>query len=169
MESFAYIPQLEVPNLGFPLLACNIDGIDVRLIGWKDPNRTDENEYHRYDSRNIIFDVAHEKLHRSRFGIIDQSCQSCDRKSDRPIFSVVKHYPPKWAVPGNSERELNQVMESMSYEIIEVEDISVFAADDEGQSRDDDVSDKKTKEVINLEGGCSHLPCFPGWYNGSEL
>lgn len=109
MESFAYIPQLEVPSLGFPLLACNIDDIDVRLIGWKDPNRSDENEHHRYDSRNIIFDVANEKLHRSRFGTIEQSC---DRKSDRPIFSVVKHYPPKWAVRGNSEGESNQTMEN---------------------------------------------------------
>jgi hypothetical protein len=142
MESFAYIPQLEVPSLGFPLLACNIDDIDVRLIGWKDPNRSDENEHHRYDSRNIIFDVANEKLHRSRFGTIEQSF---DRKSDRPIFSLVKHYPPKWAVQGNSEGESNQVMENDSDEIIEVYARRGGAADDEGWRRDDDRSDEKTK------------------------
>jgi hypothetical protein len=94
VETFAYIPQLEAPGLGFPLLVCNIDDIDVELIGWKDPNRTDEIEQHRYDSRNMIFDVAHEGLHRPRFGPIEHSDES---KKHRPIFSIVKHYPPSWA------------------------------------------------------------------------
>lgn len=94
VETFAYIPQLEAPSLGFPLLVCNIDHIDIELIGWKDPNRTDAIEQHRYDSRNMIFDVPHESLHRPRFGALEHGDES---KKHSPIFSIVKHYPPSWA------------------------------------------------------------------------
>lgn len=95
VETFAYIPQLEAPCLGFPLLVCNIDHIDIELIGWKDINRTDAIEQHKYDSRNMIFDVPHESLHRPRFGALEHGDEG--GKKHRPIFSIVKHYPPFWA------------------------------------------------------------------------
>jgi len=95
VETFAYIPQLEAPGLGFPLLVCNIDHIDIELIGWKDINRTDAIEQHKYDSRNMIFDVPHESLHRPRFGALEHGDE--EGKKHRPIFSIVKHYPPSWA------------------------------------------------------------------------
>mmetsp|Transcript_5812 Transcript_5812/g.13266 ORF Transcript_5812/g.13266 Transcript_5812/m.13266 type:complete len:1004 (-) Transcript_5812:1353-4364(-) len=98
LESFAYIPQLERSGFHFPLLACNIDDIDVKLIGWKDPNcRNKTNEHRNYDNHNLIFDVPHEKLHRSRHVPRDRS-KPREGGNDRPIFSVVKHYPPAWAL-----------------------------------------------------------------------
>jgi len=98
LESFGYIPQMEVPGFHFPLLATNIDDIDVQLIGWKDPNRNNEIDPHRnYDNHNMIFDVPHETLHRSRNTALDSSKPREERKG-RPIFSVVKHYPPEWAL-----------------------------------------------------------------------
>jgi len=100
LETFGYIPQLEVPGFHFPLLACNIDDIDVKLIGWKDPNCGDENEgdeHRNYDSHNLIFDVPHaETLHRSRHEATQVKSIPHGGKKGRPIFSIVKQYPPEW-------------------------------------------------------------------------
>lgn len=96
-ESFGFIPQLDIPGFHFPLLVCNIDNIDVRLIGWKDPNIQKGGDPHRnYDDHNLMFDVPHETLHRSRNVAADESTTSSIVGKTRPIFSVVKHYPPKW-------------------------------------------------------------------------
>lgn len=98
IETFGYIPQLEVPGFSFPLLICNIDDIDVRLIGWKDPNCQNEVDEHRnYDNQNLIFDVPYVALHRSRNVTVDESNMPRRERKVRPIFSVVKHYPPEWA------------------------------------------------------------------------
>eukprot|EP00977_Amphora_coffeiformis_P013123 scaffold3376_cov151-Amphora_coffeaeformis.AAC.3 len=35
----AYVPQVESPVYSYPLLACNIDGIDPDLLDWTDPDR----------------------------------------------------------------------------------------------------------------------------------
>lgn len=98
LECFGYIPQLEVPGFHFPLLICNIDGIDVKLIGWKDPNSQNNVDVHKsFDTHNLIFDVPHENLHRARYVSADHS-KLREGEEDRPIFSVVKHYPPEWAL-----------------------------------------------------------------------
>ena len=89
---------MDVPGFHFPLLASNIDDIDVRLIGWKDPNCYNESDPHRnFDNHNLIFDVPNEKLHRSRNEAVDLS-KSREASLGRPIFSVIKQYPPEWAV-----------------------------------------------------------------------
>ena len=75
IESFGYIPSLEVAGFHFPFLACNIDDIDVRLIKWKDPNHKEENA-RQYDEHNLIYDVSKERRD--------------------AVFSRVKHYPPAW-------------------------------------------------------------------------
>lgn len=93
IETFGYIPQLVVPGFHFPLLVCDVDGIDVKLIGWKDPNKRDRDDEHRsYDDHNLIFDVPNESVSRSRN---KKETRSGQRTVPR-IFSVVKHYPPKW-------------------------------------------------------------------------
>ena len=50
---------------------------------------------------DLIFDVQHNTLHRSRNAEVDQSQNNGERK-ERPIFSVVRHYPPEWAKVANS-------------------------------------------------------------------
>ena len=45
-----YVPQARVPGYAFPLLMCDIDDIDIGLIGWEDPQNS-------YDMNNMIFDV----------------------------------------------------------------------------------------------------------------
>ncbi|KAL9178347.1 hypothetical protein ACHAXT_001775 [Thalassiosira profunda] len=103
-ESFGYIPQLEVPGFHFPLLACNIDDIDVRLLGWKDPNSQKSSDPHRnYDNNNLIFDVPRPALHRSRNVAADENGATSEERTTRPIFSVAKHYPPKWAMQAKEE------------------------------------------------------------------
>jgi len=76
IESFGYIPSLEVAGFHFPFLACNIDDIDVRLIKWKDPNHKKENAHRQYDEHNLIYDVSPERRN--------------------AVFSRVKHFPPSW-------------------------------------------------------------------------
>ena len=76
IESFAYIPSLEVSGFSFPFLACDIDDIDVGLIKWKDPNHREEDSHRQYDEHNLIFGV------------------SIERRSE--VFSFIKHYPPPW-------------------------------------------------------------------------
>ena len=76
IECFGYIPSLEVDGFHFPLLACNIDDVDVGLIKWKDPNHKKENAHRQYDEHNLIFDVSRERRN--------------------AVFSAVKHFPPSW-------------------------------------------------------------------------
>ena len=76
IESFGYIPSLEVAGFSFPFLACNIDDIDVRLIKWKDPNHRKEDAHRQYDEHNLIYYVSRERRD--------------------AVFSRVKHFPPAW-------------------------------------------------------------------------
>jgi len=45
-----YIPQVKIPGFAFPFLICDINDIDARLIGWKNPRES-------YEYHNMIFDV----------------------------------------------------------------------------------------------------------------
>ena len=119
----AYIPEIRNPTLPYPLLACNVDGIDKvgaeefvclatcvpshsfarqALIGWQDFK-------HSYDKHNLIFDVPFSGLHRSkRTSKVSKSTLKASLNSSRelppgvpsdqtdPIFSIVKHFPPSW-------------------------------------------------------------------------
>jgi hypothetical protein len=110
------VPQKVVPFYTHPLLLCDVDDIDQDLIGWNDPNRA-------YDYYNIIFDVPypgmkrHKRLHTNtrKLGKIAEAKsyrESSDRErsvvegdSVRPIFSVVKWWPPKWHEANKDDRE----------------------------------------------------------------
>ena len=35
----AYIPEVRVSQIPFPLLACDISDIDKKFLGWEDPER----------------------------------------------------------------------------------------------------------------------------------
>jgi len=98
LESFAYIPQIDAPGFYLPFLACSIDDIDVKLIDWKNPNRKGEEDLHRsYDDQNLIFDVPFDGMKRSRDEDITVSRQIPPEARLRPVFSILKHYPPDWA------------------------------------------------------------------------
>jgi len=45
-----YVPQVRVLGFTFPLLMCDIDEIDLGMIGWKDPEQS-------YDMNNMFFDI----------------------------------------------------------------------------------------------------------------
>jgi hypothetical protein len=85
IETFGYIPSLDVDGFHFPFLACDIDDIDVKLIEWKDPNHRGENAHRQYDAHNLIYDVSRERRN--------------------VVFSVVKHFPPSWYNSGDSEKQ----------------------------------------------------------------
>lgn len=71
----AYVPQVVDDNFNFPLLACKVDSIDPKLIGWSDPLRT-------HDAWNLIHDFPNDLEEKAR-------------SEKQPILSIMKHYPPK--------------------------------------------------------------------------
>lgn len=108
-EKAAFVPQVKLINRPFPYLACNIDQLDQELVGWNDPARS-------YDYYNLIFDVPYSGMARTKRiegntrntnQIEDQSEYSLNMsyragestkktRDTKPIFSIVKHYPPPW-------------------------------------------------------------------------
>lgn len=70
----AYVPQVESPVYSYPLLACNIDGIDPELLDWTDPDRP----YSFYD---LTKDA-------------EVLLKGMDVSSN-VTFSRIVHYPPK--------------------------------------------------------------------------
>jgi hypothetical protein len=115
-EISAYVPQVRLKSFPFPFLVCDIDHIHQNLIGWNDPS-------HSYDYWNLIFDVPYEGMSRKKViegntrdtaEIAMQEDYSRNADADmtssghatgagrhcghRPIYSLVKHYPPKWLV-----------------------------------------------------------------------
>eukprot|EP00804_Cyclotella_cryptica_P013338 CCRYP_005119-RB/>CCRYP_005119-RB protein AED:0.07 eAED:0.07 QI:209/1/1/1/0.77/0.7/10/1560/999 len=97
VESFGYIPQLVVPGFHFPLLACNIDDIDVKLISWRNPNAKDTSHPHLdYDDYNLIFDVPYNGMKRQK-NVESSTVRSSQQEGSRCIFSIVKQWPPEWA------------------------------------------------------------------------
>lgn len=106
-ETFGYIPQLRVPGFHFPLLACDIDGIDVNLIGWRDPytRRNVSRPHENYDDHNLIYDVPTHGMKRYRHAALEESSKTGSVIENRPIFSIVKHWPPSWATKENSGKE----------------------------------------------------------------
>jgi hypothetical protein len=103
------VPQIKRNGQPFPFLICDIDEIDQGLVGWTDP-------LHSYDYYNLIFDMPHKSLRRTK--IIEGNTRGAtkiaahDEYSEnttgnitastrgkmRPIYSVVAHYPTKWQV-----------------------------------------------------------------------
>lgn len=98
-EISAYVPEIFLPSFPFPFLACDTEGIDEDLIGWTDPLRS-------YDFHNLMFDVPYEGMKRQARSETkisgDRSLKKPskdnaeDVASQKPIFSVIKHYPPAW-------------------------------------------------------------------------
>eukprot|EP00527_Entomoneis_sp_CCMP2396_P005983 CAMPEP_0198140732 /NCGR_PEP_ID=MMETSP1443-20131203/3854_1 /TAXON_ID=186043 /ORGANISM="Entomoneis sp., Strain CCMP2396" /LENGTH=982 /DNA_ID=CAMNT_0043803251 /DNA_START=336 /DNA_END=3284 /DNA_ORIENTATION=- len=112
-EIFAYVPQITLPSFAFPLLACDVDDIYQNLIGWTDEDNS-------YDYYNLMFDVPYDGMKRTRImkkntrgkGQIRDSVNYKENSNSggvkvgfnsvevsdnpRPIFSVIKHYPPPW-------------------------------------------------------------------------
>jgi hypothetical protein len=69
-----YIPQVESGVYSYPLLACNVDGIDEELLEWSDPDRP----YSFYD---LTKDA-------------DVLTRGMDESVRKNVFSQVTHYPP---------------------------------------------------------------------------
>ncbi|KAL7559514.1 hypothetical protein ACA910_010325 [Epithemia clementina (nom. ined.)] len=113
-EIFAYVPQIKLPSFPFPLVACDIDDLHKELIGWADETRS-------YDYYNLLFDVPYEGMKRtermdsnSRKKKLASDSKGSEKKTAqrghvsvgdnaveveprrKPIFSVIKHYPPPW-------------------------------------------------------------------------
>jgi hypothetical protein len=94
---------LVVPGFHFPLLACDIDDIDVDLVSWRNPNSdATAKPYLAYDDYNLIFDVPYEGMDRSKN--TERTEKSTSKKSQR-VFSIVKHWPPEWALKTKDDRD----------------------------------------------------------------
>ena len=70
----AYIPQVTSPNFPYPLIACNIDGIDEDLIDFTDPDRT-----HKY------YDLS----------VDAKKLLAALKIENPPGFTIVKSWTPK--------------------------------------------------------------------------
>lgn len=108
-EIFGYVPQIKIVGQPFPYLVCDIDTIDQGLIGWNDASKS-------YDEYNLIFDVPHKSLRRTEKisentrGVATiaeteeyensltqiEFNENEQNPSMRSIYSIIKHYPPKW-------------------------------------------------------------------------
>ena len=90
----AYIPQISIRAFPYPLLSCDIDDIDERFIGWS----TADSE--SLDKHNMIYDVPYEGMKRHRN---EPTSEAQEGVASRPLFSIVKHWPPDWASKEDSE------------------------------------------------------------------
>ena len=71
-EMHGYIPQVEVKEFPYPLLAADISGIDTDLVGWSDSKRG-------FAPHNLVQDIQD---------------IAADLEIAHPIFSIVKQYDP---------------------------------------------------------------------------
>lgn len=81
----AYVPQVPDPSFRFPLIACDLSGIDPKNIGWIDPLRSQS--YYSLD-QDVQFLMKQEH-----------------NVSTEPKLSIVKHWPG--AVQDESETAAN--------------------------------------------------------------
>ena len=89
--------QLTVPGFHFPLLACDIDDIDVDLISWRNPNANNTTHPHlNYDDYNLIFDVPYDGQKRSK-SVVSSSMKSKEQEHTNHVFSITKQWRPQWA------------------------------------------------------------------------
>jgi hypothetical protein len=69
-EVHGYIPQARVPGFLFPLIACDLAGVDEELIGWKD------NKHRGYSHHSLVKDVqaitGRTTFHPGCFSIVKQ-------------------------------------------------------------------------------------------------
>jgi len=78
-EIFGYVPQMKLLAFPFPLILCDVRGINDDLIGWTDPR-------YPHDHHSVIFDVPGlVRKENERAENIDKNCS---------LLSVVKHWPP---------------------------------------------------------------------------
>ena len=99
LKSFCILSwqQFVIPGFHFPLLACDIDDIDVDLISWRNPQGNNiEHPHLNYDDYNLIFDVPHEGMKRS-INVASSTVKSDEHDETRHIYSIVKQWPPEWA------------------------------------------------------------------------
>uniref|UniRef100_A0A7S4IST2 Uncharacterized protein n=1 Tax=Odontella aurita TaxID=265563 RepID=A0A7S4IST2_9STRA len=147
----AYIPHVIHPAFDFPLLACDIDEMDQKLIGWNDP-------IHSYDFHNLIFDVPWPGMNRTKRILTctrgaatlsrhkDYEAEETDRtatfstekekeasvhlsqeskepRHERPIFSILKYYASNGIEQAMSPPRSNRdVNRSSSVRTVEKED-----------------------------------------------
>jgi hypothetical protein len=70
-----YVPQVRVLGYTFPLLMCDIDDIDIGLIGWEDPENS-------YDMNNLIFDVPRMREYKKK-KLIERLSKSGDKAEEK--------------------------------------------------------------------------------------
>jgi hypothetical protein len=70
-EVHGYIPQLRENGFAYPLIACELTGVDKALIGWKDPFRDDDG----FAAHNLVEDartIAGESFTETSFSRVRQ-------------------------------------------------------------------------------------------------
>lgn len=94
---------MTVPGFHFPLLACDIDDIDVDLISWRNPNANNTSHPHlNYDDYNLIFDVPYEGMKRTK-NVTSSTVKSPEHQDTHHVFSIVKQWRPEWAKTNQEE------------------------------------------------------------------
>lgn len=90
-EISMYVPQFKVGALNYPVLACDVDEVNTRWIGWSDPSDPS------YDKHNLIFDVPYENMKRQKRETAKRSASggndvNSSHREASPIFSIVKSW-----------------------------------------------------------------------------
>eukprot|EP00586_Coscinodiscus_wailesii_P003443 CAMPEP_0172485718 /NCGR_PEP_ID=MMETSP1066-20121228/13867_1 /TAXON_ID=671091 /ORGANISM="Coscinodiscus wailesii, Strain CCMP2513" /LENGTH=987 /DNA_ID=CAMNT_0013251149 /DNA_START=47 /DNA_END=3010 /DNA_ORIENTATION=- len=71
----AYIPEIRVSQIPFPLLACDISDIDTQFLGWEDPDRS-------FEFYNLLNDM-------------ERFLEDKEITGGQVNFSTVKYWPPE--------------------------------------------------------------------------
>ena len=96
-EISGYIPQLRhvSEKMNFPLIACNYEDVDPMLFEWED--RSSPTGYDKWDLWNELPNDVMVEMKRRK------------KTNGMPLFSIIKHYPPRTDFLGKIEKELLQM------------------------------------------------------------
>ena len=120
-EIYGYVPQIKLVGFAFPLLACDVDEIPQELIGWTDSRNSYDFHNMIFDVPYDVSLIRSSHLAYLSYVLLQSSCAYQEMKRTRrgsvlvrgeselpaseetgllhqskPIFSIVKHYPPSW-------------------------------------------------------------------------
>jgi len=87
-----YIPEVVHSRFSFPLLLCDVDGIDPDMIGWKDPSRS-------LRDHSLVYDIPNHRLTHTKIltqpqlDTDDTECNDkLNSKSVAPIFDFMTQW-----------------------------------------------------------------------------
>ena len=112
----AYVPQISVSDINYPLIICDIDSVHPHLVGWRDARNG-------FDKHNMYFDLPRMGGMR-RVRQVNEEGQPMDvvnydiflasegGTQSQKIFSLIKHWPMNVALADEDVPQSQDVTKS---------------------------------------------------------